>query len=181
MAQQTFPKSPSYEAKVGEDGTFVSDTKTFPTFDGMDLPVHLLRGITAFGFQEPTAIQQRVIGPFVRGVDVVAQAPSGAGKTAAFVIATLQRLDFGRRQCQALILSPTRELALQTQEMCSGIGQYMHDGRTFCHTFIGGTPIRDEKEKIKQGVLVAVGTAGSCRRCDATRLAPHSSPSRPCH
>jgi translation initiation factor 4A len=155
--------SPSHEPKDHDsfdDEALPTDVKVVPSFDDMRLSNNLLRGIYSYGFEKPSAIQQRSIVPFIKGGDIIAQAQSGTGKTGAFVIATLQRLDFGRRNCQALILSPTRELALQTQEVVSRIGEYMRDGQTFCHTFIGGTRVQDDIKKIEQGVLVAVGTPG---------------------
>lgn len=82
-------------------------------FDDMGLKEELLRGIYAYGFEKPSAIQQRAIMPCVKGHDVIAQAQSGTGKTATFSISILQQIDTSIRDCQALILAPTRELAQQ--------------------------------------------------------------------
>jgi translation initiation factor 4A len=79
----------------------------------MDLNQKLLRGIYAYGFEKPSAIQQRAIIPCISGRDVIAQAQSGTGKTATFSIAILQQIDPEINHCQALILAPTRELAQQ--------------------------------------------------------------------
>ena len=79
----------------------------------MDLKDELLRGIYSFGFEKPSAIQQRAILPCISGKDVIAQAQSGTGKTATFVISILQCIDTTINECQALILAPTRELAQQ--------------------------------------------------------------------
>ena len=79
----------------------------------MGLKDELLRGIYAYGFEKPSAIQQRAILPCISGKDVIAQAQSGTGKTATFVISILQRIDTTINECQALILAPTRELAQQ--------------------------------------------------------------------
>lgn len=70
----------------------------------MDLKEDLLRGIYAYGFEKPSAIQQRAIKPTLMGKDVIAQAQSGTGKTATFAIGILQKLDVSMRDCQALIL-----------------------------------------------------------------------------
>ena len=86
-------------------------------FDNMNLLEDLLRGIYAYGFEKPSAIQQRAIMPLVKAVDIIAQAQSGTGKTATFTIGILQRLDFSIPDCQALILAPTRELAQQIQKV----------------------------------------------------------------
>lgn len=81
----------------------------------MNLNEELLRGIYAYGFERPSAIQQRAIMPCIKGHDVIAQAQSGTGKTATFSISVLQKIDPKLNACQALILSPTRELALQVK------------------------------------------------------------------
>ncbi|KAK4337418.1 hypothetical protein RND71_043875 [Anisodus tanguticus] len=83
------------------------------SFDDMNLNEKLLRGIYAYGFEKPSAIQQRAILPCIKGHDVIAQAQSGTGKTATFSIAILQKIDTELNECQALILAPTRELANQ--------------------------------------------------------------------
>ncbi|KAJ9464631.1 putative eukaryotic initiation factor 4A [Diplonema papillatum] len=142
-----------------EDENLPDDVKVCPTFDEMPLHTNLLRGIYAYGFEKPSAIQQRAIVPFIKGGDLIAQAQSGTGKTGAFTIGLLQRMDWANRACQGLVLSPTRELAVQTEQVISSIGEYLCDG-TFCHTFIGGTRVQDDMKKIEKGVLVAVATPG---------------------
>ena len=94
------------------------------TFDDMQLKDQLLRGIYAYGFEKPSVIQQRGVLPIVDGRDTVAQAQSGTGKTATFAIAILQRLDCTKKACQALVLSPTRELAQQTQRVVHALGDF---------------------------------------------------------
>ena len=69
------------------------------------------------GFEKPSAIQQRAILPIIRGRDVIAQAQSGTGKTASIGVSVLQKLDIQLRETQALILGPTRELAVQMQKV----------------------------------------------------------------
>ena len=85
------------------------------TFEAMKLKAELLRGIYSYGFERPSAIQQRAIKPIVRGRDVIAQSQSGTGKTAVFSISSLQILDSTLNETQALALSPTRELAEQME------------------------------------------------------------------
>lgn len=82
----------------------------------MNLNESLLRGIYAYGFEKPSAIQQRAIMPCIKGHDAIAQAQSGTGKTATFSIAILQRIDSKSQETQALILAPTRELAQQVSK-----------------------------------------------------------------
>jgi hypothetical protein len=71
----------------------------------------------AYGFEKPSAIQQRAIVPVIKGKDVIAQAQSGTGKTGTFAISILQRINLDDTDCQALILAPTRELAQQIQKV----------------------------------------------------------------
>jgi len=96
------------------------------SFDGMELKPELLRGIYAYGFERPSTIQQRAIVPVVKGHDVIAQAQSGTGKTATFSVSILQRLDPEVKGTQALILAPTRELALQIHKVVVALGDYMN-------------------------------------------------------
>merc|ERR1719386_127545 len=94
------------------------------SFDDLDLRENLLRGIYAYGFETPSAIQQRAIKPILLGHDTIAQAQSGTGKTATFAVSALQKLNLSQREAQALILSPTRELAQQTQKVIIALGDY---------------------------------------------------------
>merc|ERR1712226_1526822 len=84
-------------------------TEVVDNFDDMSLRENLLRGIFAYGFEKPSAIQQRAIMPAVKGYDLIAQAQSGTGKTATFSVAILQQIDCmeSRAVCQALVLAPT--------------------------------------------------------------------------
>jgi ATP-dependent helicase YprA (DUF1998 family) len=102
------------------------DTEPCPTFDAMHLKPDLLKGVYAYGFEKPSAIQQRAIRPIVRGRDVIAQSQSGTGKTAVFSISALQLLDETSRDTQVLVLSPTRELAEQTQRVMQSLGDFMN-------------------------------------------------------
>jgi translation initiation factor 4A len=98
------------------DGTIESNwTETVEKFDQLNLREPLLRGIYSYGFELPSAIQQQAIKPCILGHDVIAQAQAGTGKTATFAISILQRLDTTLKECQALIMAPTRELAQQVR------------------------------------------------------------------
>lgn len=127
------------------------------SFDDMNLKEELLRGVYAYGFEKPSAIQQRAILPCIKGHDVIAQAQSGTGKTATFSIAILQQIDTSIMECQALILAPTRELATQIQKVVIALGDYMN---VACHACIGGTNVRDDVRKLEVGTHVVVGTPG---------------------
>ncbi|CAD6208572.1 GSCOCG00010560001-RA-CDS [Cotesia congregata] len=127
------------------------------SFDDLNLKDQLLRGIYAYGFEKPSAIQARAILPCIKGHDVIAQAQSGTGKTATFSISILQQIDTSINECQALILAPTRELAQQIQKVVIALGDFM---QAQCHACIGGTNVREDIRKLEQGVHVVVGTPG---------------------
>jgi translation initiation factor 4A len=140
------------------DGTIESNwDQVVESFDDMGLKENLLRGIYAYGFEKPSAIQQRAIVPCCKNLDLIAQAQSGTGKTATFAIGILQQLDVSLKECQALVLAPTRELAQQIQKVVIALGDYM---RALCHACIGGTNVRDDMRKLEMGQHVVVGTPG---------------------
>lgn len=144
-----------------DDATMVFETSKEVTvinnFDRMSLKEELLRGVYAYGFEKPSAIQQRAIIPVVKGRDVIAQAQSGTGKTATFSIAMLQKVDIQMRETQMLVLSPTRELATQIQKVVLALGDYMS---VQCHACIGGTNVGEDIRKLDYGQHVVSGTPG---------------------
>ncbi|KHN88002.1 Eukaryotic initiation factor 4A [Toxocara canis] len=127
------------------------------SFDDMNLKENLLRGVYAFGFEKPSAIQQRAIVPCCMKRDVIAQAQSGTGKTATFSVSVLQNIDESVPEVQALVMAPTRELAQQIQKVMVSLGEYMG---VKCHACIGGTNVRDDQRKLEAGVHIVVGTPG---------------------
>lgn len=131
--------------------------EVIPTFDQMRLGEDLLRGIYAYGFEKPTAIQQRAIKPITKGRDVIAQAQSGTGKTGTFSISALQLVDTAIRETQVLILGPTRELVQQMQKVVLALGDYLN---IQCHCCIGGTNIGDDIRKLDYGQHIVCGTPG---------------------
>jgi len=126
-------------------------------FDNMNLRELLLRGIYAYGFERPSAIQSRAIIPCVKGHDVIAQAQSGTGKTATFAIALMQRINFDVKETQGLVLAPTRELAQQIQKVVVALGDYLD---VDCHACIGGTAIAVDMKKLDNRPHIVVGTPG---------------------
>eukprot|EP00091_Calanus_sinicus_P000661 TRINITY_DN1058_c0_g1_i5.p1 TRINITY_DN1058_c0_g1~~TRINITY_DN1058_c0_g1_i5.p1 ORF type:complete len:415 (-),score=140.27 TRINITY_DN1058_c0_g1_i5:122-1366(-) len=149
-----------YDGPAGMEPDGVIDSnwdEVCENFDDMDLKEELLRGIYAYGFEKPSAIQQRAIVPCIKGMDVIAQAQSGTGKTATFSIAVLQKIDTGLRETQALMLAPTRELAQQIQKVVMSLGDYMG---AQCHACIGGTSVREDMRKLDEGQHIVVGTPG---------------------
>eukprot|EP00929_Paragymnodinium_shiwhaense_P027930 TRINITY_DN16282_c0_g1_i1.p1 TRINITY_DN16282_c0_g1~~TRINITY_DN16282_c0_g1_i1.p1 ORF type:complete len:399 (+),score=94.99 TRINITY_DN16282_c0_g1_i1:67-1263(+) len=133
------------------------DVQLIPTFDKMGLKQDVLRGIFAYGFDKPSAIQQRAIAPVLKGRDVVMQSQSGTGKTSVFCLGALQAVDFSVAEPQALLLSPTRELAEQTAKVCSALGDYTGLKLQNC---VGGKSIKDGIKALKGGVHVLSGTPG---------------------
>lgn len=127
------------------------------SFDAMNLPENLLRGIYGYGFEKPSVVQQRAIVPLGKGLDVIAQSQSGTGKTGAFSIGLLQRIDCQSSKIQALILEPTRDLANQSFRVITSIGEPMG---VAAHVIIGGTSVRDDLNALRKGVNVVVGTPG---------------------
>lgn len=127
------------------------------SFDDMNLKPLLLRGIYAYGFERPSAIQQRAIRPIIQGKDVIAQSQSGTGKTAVFSIASLQMLNEKQNDPQVIILSPTRELAEQTQRVVKSLGDFMN---VKSHACIGGKSLGSDLKELEKGVQVVSGTPG---------------------
>jgi len=149
-----------YDGPAGMEPDGVIDSnwdEVCENFDDMHLKEELLRGIYAYGFEKPSAIQQRAIVPCIKGMDVIAQAQSGTGKTATFSIAVLEKIDTSLKETQALILAPTRELAQQIQKVVMSLGDYMG---AQCHACIGGTSVREDMRKLDIGQHVVVGTPG---------------------
>ncbi|KAM0850153.1 hypothetical protein ACQ4PT_014015 [Festuca glaucescens] len=131
------------------------------SFDAMGIRDELLRGIYGYGFEKPSAIQQRAVLPIITGRDVIAQAQSGTGKTSMISLSVCQIVDTSVREVQALILSPTRELATQTERVMQAVGQFMS---VDVHACVGGKSIGEDIRKLEAGVQVVSGTPG--RVCD---------------
>ena len=111
-------------------------------------------------FLDDQTLELRIITgepPFKVYKETIAQAQSGTGKTATFAISVLQKLDLSLNQCQALILAPTRELAVQIQTVVIALGDYM---KTNIHACVGGTAVREDIRILSQGVHIVVGTPG---------------------
>lgn len=151
--------APAAESGLEMDGDLIESnwSSVVDNFDNMELKPDLLRGVYAYGFERPSAIQQRAIMPVITGRDVIAQAQSGTGKTATFSISILQRIDTTVKKTQALILAPTRELAQQIQKVVIALGDYLNID---CHACVGGTAVREDMAKLAEGPHVVVGTPG---------------------
>ena len=108
------------------------------TFDDLKLNDNLLRGIYSYGFEVPSAIQNSAIPVMKSGKDIIAQAQSGTGKTGAFVIGSLEKVDPEIEGTQIIIISPTRELSKQTTEVVIELSKYM---KISYLEVVGGTDI----------------------------------------
>lgn len=117
--------------------------------------------VYAYGFEGPGNIQQLAIMPIIKGHDVIAQARPGNGKTATLCISVLQRIDPAVKQCQALVLAPTRELAQQIQKVIVAIGDFIN---VECYACFGGNRVSDDMKALQDGPQVVIGTPG--RVCD---------------
>lgn len=131
--------------------------ETIDSFDEMNLNENLLRGIYGYGFEKPSPIQQKSIHRILDGNDTIAQAQSGTGKTGAFTISVLQKIDKENPNCQALIVAPTRELAQQIEGVIKSLSSYMEINVYAC---VGGRDVRKDIETLHYGVQIVVGTPG---------------------
>jgi len=123
----------------------------------LDLRPQLVQAVTELGYVEPTAIQSAVIPLLLAGQDVIAQAQTGTGKTAAFALPIIQSLQGGRKEVQSLILAPTRELAIQ---VASAFHSYGHHSAVSVLAVYGGQPYERQIRRLQRGVDVVVGTPG---------------------
>lgn len=126
-------------------------------FEDFGLKRDLLMGIFEAGFEKPSPIQEESIPVALAGRDVLARAKNGTGKTAAFVIPALERINPKVSKIQCLILVPTRELAMQTSQVCKTLGKHL--GINVMVT-TGGTGLRDDIIRLQDPVHVVVGTPG---------------------
>ncbi|CCX07757.1 Similar to ATP-dependent RNA helicase dhh1; acc. no. A1CJ18 [Pyronema omphalodes CBS 100304] len=134
----------------------VTNTKGLD-FEDLYIKRGLLMGIFEAGFEKPSPIQEETIPVALTGRDILARAKNGTGKTAAFVIPALERVNAKSPKTQALILVPTRELALQTSQVCKTLGKHL--GVNVMVT-TGGTGLKDDIIRLNEAVHILVGTPG---------------------
>ncbi|HTE64998.1 MAG TPA: DEAD/DEAH box helicase [Candidatus Binatia bacterium] len=126
-------------------------------FGEIELPVTIARAIEKMGFVEPTEVQARAIGPLRAGKDLIGQAQTGTGKTAAFGIPIVEKVDSTQRHVQALVLTPTRELCVQVTEEIRRIGAFRN---VTAVAIYGGSSMERQIAGLKRGTPVVVGTPG---------------------
>ena len=127
-------------------------------FDELNLSPQILRGIEEMGFEETTPIQARAIPVMMEGSDVIGQAQTGTGKTAAFGIPLLMKVDVQDKRTQAIVLCPTRELAVQVAEEIRNLSKYMHGVKIL--PVYGGQDIGKQIRSLKGGAQIIIGTPG---------------------
>jgi ATP-dependent RNA helicase DeaD len=127
------------------------------SFDTLGISKYVLTAIHEMGFEEPTPVQRLAIPPALEGKDLIGQAQTGTGKTAAFMIPILDKLDPRKKEVQALVLLPTRELAIQVAEEAAKMGKY---AGIRCLPVYGGQPIDRQMRGLRFGAQVVIGTPG---------------------
>jgi ATP-dependent RNA helicase UAP56/SUB2 len=155
--EQVQPTVKTHTDKEVKKGSYVGIHAT--GFRDFLLKPELLRAIVDCGFEHPSEVQQECIPQAVLGMDVLCQAKSGMGKTAVFVLATLQQLDATSGEGSVLVLCHTRELAFQIRNEYARFSKYMPEVKT--GVFYGGVPITSNQEEIKEKKpQIIVGTPG---------------------
>ncbi|MEO8134850.1 MAG: DEAD/DEAH box helicase [Betaproteobacteria bacterium] len=139
----------------------MSDTQSAvpaPGFADLGLPAPLLKALNDVGYETPSPIQAQTIPPLLAGKDVLGQAQTGTGKTAAFALPVLARIDLQKRLPQALVLTPTRELAIQVAEAFQKYAAHLRDFHVL--PIYGGQHYGPQLHALRRGVHVIVGTPG---------------------
>lgn len=127
-------------------------------FEDLNLSKDIQRAVADMGFEETSPIQQRAIPVMLQGRDLIGQAQTGTGKTAAFGIPLLETVNPRRKSLQALVLCPTRELAVQVSEEIRRLSKYKRDIKIL--PIYGGQSIERQLEALKKGVQIVIGTPG---------------------
>ena len=135
------------EEKIAEEEIADEEIVSIEKWDELNIKPELLRGIYTYGFETPSSIQKKAIIPIIKGRDIIAQAQSGTGKTAAFSIGALERVDLNNNSTQVLILSPTHELTKQTAKVIVDLSNSMKGIKI--NTIVGGTSVDMDIEQLK--------------------------------
>jgi ATP-dependent RNA helicase DeaD len=141
------------EAPASTASDYVSDA----SFEEMNLAEPLRRAIAEHGYTKPTPVQSRTFRPVRDGKDVIVRSKTGTGKTAAFAIPMLERIPDGRRKPSALVMCPTRELAIQVAQEFEALGKHRDLSVVAIY---GGASMGDQLDKLKAGAEIVVGTPG---------------------
>jgi ATP-dependent RNA helicase DeaD len=133
-------------------------SEEFVSFNSLGLSTALLKALDELKFEKPSPIQQQTIPLLLEGKDLIGQAQTGTGKTAAFALPILQKLDLNQNATQALILAPTRELAIQVAEHFETLSK--HQSGVQVTVLCGGQDYRPQLKKLREGAQIVVGTPG---------------------
>ena len=145
------------------EDTFFSDPDEQGQKKELTIPSTVVRGIYSAGFEKPTDVQKSAILPIVIGRDALIQAQSGTGKTGAFTIGALSRIDWSQPTTQVLFLAPSMNLIRQIGQVVSQIGQYCSPDNTdwFMICYGGGNKVENEIKSLRSGrVKIVIGTPG---------------------
>jgi len=132
-----------------------------PSFDTLALPQEMLTNLEQLGYHDMTAIQEKALPYILEKSDLIAQAKTGSGKTAAFGIGLLLKIDVSKFHPQSLIIAPTRELAEQVAKELRKLARFKHNIKIL--TLYGGTPMRHQITSLEHGAHIIVGTPGRIR------------------
>lgn len=159
MASSPAADTKTYKGDSGKaDKNESKDEEQHEEYGSTDLDPRILRAIDEMGYKYMTPIQEAAIPVFLTGCDVIGQAQTGTGKTAAFGLPLLQKVDTEKKCLQALILCPTRELAMQAAEELHKFAKYMHGVKILA--VYGGQDIGRQIRNLHDGVQIVVGTPG---------------------
>ncbi len=134
------------------------ENTTLVNFNDFGLAAPVLKAVSDLGYESPSAIQAQAIPPLLEGSDLVGQAQTGTGKTAAFALPLLSRIDLQFKQPQVMVLTPTRELAIQVAEAFQGYAAGLKQFHVL--PIYGGQSYYSQLQQLKRGVQVVVGTPG---------------------
>ena len=155
----TMPSTTPKTSEDENDNIVVNENHPIEEWNDLEMNPEVLRGIYSYGFENPSPIQKKGIKPMLNKRDVIAQAQSGTGKTGCFTVGTLARIDPSKPGVQALILSPTRELTMQTKNVIDGIGTFVNGFKS--QLLVGGTSTDETiKGLVENKPTVVVGCPG---------------------
>ena len=154
MSDIQSPEQPETTAEaLSRPAEYVADI----SFDDLNLSEPLRRGITDRGYTNPTPVQAKAFGPVMQGRDLIVRSKTGTGKTAAFGLPLLEKISAEDKRVRALILCPTRELALQVSEELAALGKYKG---VKVAAIYGGASMKQQEDALDEGTQIIVGTPG---------------------
>lgn len=161
-----FEKALLADDEQGDDADYADDTdeadvveeETRVGFDNLGLKEEVLRAVKDLGYIKPSPIQEEAIKPLMDGLDIIGQAQTGTGKTAAFALPLISKIDPDAPMVQALVLLPTRELAIQVADACDSFAKYLKKVNVL--SIYGGSSYERQIRALKSGVQIVVGTPG---------------------